>query len=122
MQRLTRSFAPKLAAAGAVATQGRQLHFPLSRPPVEFDYTDEDTLEFAMRTEARTWGFDDLQYVRELAFVRINDNPTVGEFRNMTVDQRREMFWGSDRQDFYMWFTWKVLGKPEHLYHEGYNY
>merc|ERR1711991_914572 len=83
--------------------------------------TTTTTLEFAMRTEARVYGFDDMTYTRELAFIRTNDNPTVGEFRQMTSEQRREMFWGSDRQDFYMWFTWKVLGKPEHLYHEGYN-
>jgi hypothetical protein len=123
MQRLfNRSVASRMAAVGASASQARHLHFPISRPPIEIEYNDEDTLEFAMRTEARVWGFDDLAYVRELAFVRINDNPTVGQFRNMSVQERREMFWGSDRQDFYMWFTWKVLGKPEHLYHSGYNY
>ena len=124
MQRLTRSLAPKLRATAfaATASQARFLHYPLSRPPIDMDYSDEDTLEFAMRQEARTWGFDDMTYVRELAFVRINDNPTVGQFRGMSPEQRREMFWGSDRQDFYMWFTWKVLGKPEHLYHQGYNY
>ena len=119
MQRLfTRRVAPKVA----LAAQVRHMHYPVSRPPIEFTYGDEDTLEFALRTESRIWGFDDLGYMRELAFVRINDNPSVGQFRAMTADQRREVFWGSDRQDFYMWFTNKVIGKPEHLYHQGYNY
>ena len=123
MQRVfSRSFAARTTSAVAAASQARFLHYPINRPPIEIEYNDEDTLEFALRTEARNWGFDDMQYVRELAFCRINDNPTVGEFRNITVQQRREMFWGSDRQDFYLWLTWKVLGKPEHLYHEGYNY
>ena len=120
MQRLSaRSVAPK---ALAVAAQARAMHFPCSKPPIEITYVDTDPLEYALRTEARVWGFDDMQYMRELAFIRINDNPTVGTFRTMTPDQRRDLFWGSDRQDFYLWFTWKVMGKPEHLYHKGYDY
>nr|AAB50892.1 cytochrome c oxidase subunit 10 {N-terminal} [Crithidia fasciculata=insect trypanosomatids, Peptide Mitochondrial Partial, 33 aa] [Crithidia fasciculata] len=33
------------------------LHFPISAPPIEIDYLDNDPLEFAVRTEARKWGF-----------------------------------------------------------------
>lgn len=97
----------------------RELHFPLSKPPLPITYLDSDPLEYALRIEARCFQFDDMQYTRELAFVRIGDNPTVGDFRNMTGQQRREMFWGSNRQDFFRMFTWKVIGKPEHLYTEG---
>lgn len=120
MQRVARMAArPTSAMTFAAANQVRFLHFPLSRPPLPITYIDADPLEFALRTEARTYGFDDFTYMRELAFIRINDNPTVGEFRAMTEDDRKKMFWGSDRQDFFQWFTWKVCGKPEHLYHQG---
>ncbi|EPY34234.1 cytochrome c oxidase subunit 10 [Strigomonas culicis] len=105
--------------AASAATQTRQMHFPISAPPVEIEYLDSDPLEYAVRTEARKWGFDDFQYMRELAFVRIKENPTVGQFREMTPDQRRDMFWGSDRQDFFRQLTFAVTGQPEHLYHRG---
>ena len=95
----------------------RSLHWPLSPPPIQVKYLDEDPLEFALRQEARHYGLDDFDFSRELAFVRINDNPTVGEFRYMTSEGRANMFYGSNRQDFYRYFTWKVLGDPEHLYH-----
>jgi hypothetical protein len=104
--------------AVAVA-QARALHFPITPSPIPIEYLDSDPLEFAVRNEARNWRFDDLGYMRELAFVRINDNPTVGSFRKMTPEQRRELFWGSDRQDFYRHLTYKVVGTPEHLYHQG---
>eukprot|EP00758_Cryptobia_borreli_P002378 Tbor_TRINITY_DN2987_c0_g2::TRINITY_DN2987_c0_g2_i1::g.1182::m.1182 len=110
---------PTMLVTPAAALQTRSLHFPLTRPPIQIDYLDSDPLEFAVRTEARVWSFDDLAYMREMAFIRINDNPTVGEFRSMTADERRKMFWGSDRQDFYRHLTWKVTGTPEHLYHRG---
>lgn len=101
------------------ATQSRQLHFPISAPPIEIEYLDADPLEFAVRTEARKMGFDDLQYMRELAFVRIKENPTVGQFRQMAVEERRDMFWGTDRQDFFRHITFTLTGTPEHLYHRG---
>lgn len=107
------------SALAAPLAAARNLHFPLSRPPIDIEYLDTDPLEYAVRTEARVWGFDDLAYMRELAFVRINDNPTVGEFKDMTKEDRRQMFWGSDRQDFYRHLTHKVIGTPEHLYHNG---
>lgn len=105
--------------AASAASQTRQLHFPVSAPPIEIDYLDTDPLEFAVRTEARKWGFDDMQYMRELAFVRIKENPTVGQFRQMAPDERRDMFWGSDRQDFFRHLTFTLTGAPEHLYHRG---
>ncbi|CUG88046.1 cytochrome c oxidase subunit 11, putative [Bodo saltans] len=105
--------------AVATAAQARSLHFPITAAPIEIEYLDTDPLEFAVRQEARTWGFDDMTFMRELAFVRINDNPTIGKFRSMTPDERRDMFWGSDRQDFYRFLTYKVTGTPEHLYHRG---
>ena len=105
--------------SAAVATQMRGLHFPITRPPIDVEYLDTDPLEFAVRTEARVWQFDDMGFMRELGFVRINDNPTIGDFKNMTLDEQRKMFWGSDRQDFYRHLTWKVTGTPEHLYHRG---
>ncbi|KNH03933.1 cytochrome c oxidase subunit 10 [Perkinsela sp. CCAP 1560/4] len=95
----------------------RQLHFPLSAPPLQIKYLDEDPLEYALQQEARHFGFDDTEYTRELAFVRINDNPTVGQFRQMNTDERASLFYASGRPDFYTFFTWKVLGKHEHLYH-----
>lgn len=110
----SRGVAPVIAAAGA-----RFLHFPISRPPIPVTYLDSDPLEFAMRNEARIHGFDDFTYMRELAFIRINDNPTVGEFRALSKEQRADMFWGSDRQDFFRWLTLKTTGTAEHLYHEG---
>ena len=110
--------ASKITALAAVA-QARNLHFPITPAPIEIEYLDTDPLEYAVRQEARAWGFDDMSFMRELAFVRINDNPTVGQFRSMTPDQRRDMFWGSDRQDFFRFLTYKVLGKQEHLYHQG---
>lgn len=97
----------------------RALHFPVSKPPIDISYLDADPLEYALRIEARKWGLDDLNYMRELAFVRIADNPTVGQFRSMTMAERRNMFCGSDRQDFYREFVNAVTGKPEHLYHNG---
>lgn len=113
MRRLTSCVA---ATAGAHC---RQLHFPVTPAPIEIEYLDTDPLEFAVRTEARAWGFDDMQYMRELAFVRIKENPTVGQFRQMAPEDRRDMFWGSDRQDFFRHLTFKVTGTPEHLYHRG---
>lgn len=107
------------AFAIATAAQARGLHFPITAAPIEIEYLDTDPLEFAVRQEARAWGFDDMGYMRELAFVRINENPTIGQFRQMTPDQRRDLFWGSDRQDFYRHLTYKVTGAPEHLYHRG---
>ena len=95
----------------------RGLHFPISRPKLQIKYLDEDPLEFALQQEARHFGYDDFSYNRELAFLRINDNPTVGQFRQMDTDQRAALFYGSDRPDFYAFLTWKVLGKHEHLYH-----
>lgn len=119
MRRLASS---KLAVATASAvTATRDLHFPLTRPPIEISYLDSDPLEYALRIEARNFGLDDFQYMRELAFVRINDNPTVGQWRALTPDERKFQWWGSDRQDFYSWFTYRVLGKREHLYHKGWN-
>ena len=99
------------------AKWSRQLHFPLSSPPLQIMYLDEDPLEYALQQEARHFRYDDVAYNRDLAFVRIHDNPTVGQFRQMTSDQRASMFWGCDRPDFYAFFTWKLLGKHEHLYH-----
>lgn len=113
LRRVTRS------AVAAPLVAARNLHFPLTRPPIDLEYLDTDPLEFAVRTESRVWGFDDLTYMRELAFVRIHDNPTVGDFRAMTPEARKDMFWGSDRQDFFRHLTWKVTGTPEHLYHRG---
>ncbi|CAD2219151.1 cytochrome c oxidase subunit 10 [Angomonas deanei] len=107
------------SVAACTAVQARQLHFPITAPPVEIEYLDSDPLEYAVRTEARKWGFDDFQYMRELAFVRIKENPTVGQFRGMAADERREMFWGSDRQDFFRHLTFTLTGQPEHLYHRG---
>jgi hypothetical protein len=118
MQRFMRRM-PRVAAATPLMAQVREMHFPLSRPPIPITYLDSDPLEFALRTEARNYGMDDFQYMRELAFVRINDNPSVGDFRSMNTDARRKMFWGSDRQDFFRFLTYKVVGQPEHLYHEG---
>jgi hypothetical protein len=103
----------------SAASQVRNFTYPCSPPPIPIEYLDSDPLEYAVRTEARNKGFDDFNYHRELAFVRINDNPTIGQFRAMTKEQRRRMFWGTQRQDFYAHLTWKVLGTPEHLYHEG---
>ena len=100
-------------------TAARALHFPLTPAPMPITYMDSDPLEFALRNEARNFGFDDCMYVRELAFVRIHDNPSVGDFRSMSADGRRKLFHGSTRQDFFRWMTWKVTGTPEHLYHEG---
>ncbi|KAG8341783.1 putative cytochrome c oxidase subunit 10 [Trypanosoma vivax] len=97
----------------------RALHFPLTPPPIEIEYLNDDPLEFAVRTEARKWGFDDMGYMRELAFVRISNNPTVGDFRSMSADERRNLFWGSDRQDFFRHLTHTLIGTPEHLYHRG---
>lgn len=101
------------------AQQSRCLHFPITPPPIEIEYLDDDPLEFAVRTEARKFGFDDMSYMRELAFVRINNNPSVGQFRAMTPDERRNLFWGSDRQDFFRHLTHTLTGVPEHLYHRG---
>ena len=111
------------AVAAAIAGQARSHHFPMTKPPIEIEYLDSDPMDYAIRQEAREWGFDDLYYMRELAFVRIYDNPnlTVGEFRNMTPEERKKMFWGSNRQDFYRWFVWKTCGKKEHLYHKGWD-
>lgn len=111
-----RGLAPRVAPVAMCAA--RQLHFPLSKPPLPISFLDSDPLEYALRIEARNYGMDDMQYTRELAFCRIADNPTVGDFRNMPEQKRKELFWGSNRQDFYRWFTYKVIGKPEHLYHE----
>jgi hypothetical protein len=108
----------QMVGLSAVA-QVRGFTYPMSGPPIDIEYLDSDPLEYAVRTEARNKHFDDFLYHRELAFVRINDSPTVGQFRAMTKEQRRRMFWGSNRQDFYCHLTWKVIGKPEHLYHEG---
>ena len=108
----------QMVGLSAVA-QVRNFTYPMTAPPIEITYLDSDPLEYAVRTEARVRGYDDFYYHRELAFVRINDNPTVGQFRAMTKEQRRRMFWGSNRQDFFVHLTWKVLGTPEHLYHEG---
>jgi hypothetical protein len=120
-------FVPRTTSASAAATftaafnvsAVRNLHFPLSPPPLPITYLDSDPLEFAVRTEGRNFGFDDVQYVRELAFIRIGDNPTVGDFRNAGPDGRRKIFMGSNRQDFFRFLTYKVCGKPEHLYHQG---
>lgn len=116
---MMRRFTPRVAAMAVVAAPSRLVHFPITRPPIDIDYLDSDPLEFAVRTEARKWGFDDFQYMRELAFVRIKDSPTIGEFREMTADERRDMFWGSDRQDFFRHLTNTLMGTPEHLYHRG---
>ncbi|CBH18347.1 cytochrome oxidase subunit X [Trypanosoma equiperdum] len=106
-------------ACACSVPQARSLHFPITPPPIEIEYLDNDPLEFAVRTEARKWRFDDMGYMRELAFVRINNNPTVGDFRNMSPDERRNLFWGSDRQDFFRHLTCTLTGSPEHLYHRG---
>jgi len=119
MQRMLRQMPRVAAASMPLMAQVRAYHFPLSRPPIPITYLDSDPLEYAVRTEARNFGFDDFQYMRELAFVRINDNPTVGDFRSLNTEGRRKIFWGSDRQDFFRYFTYKVTGAPEHLYHEG---
>lgn len=119
MRRATTA-AAGIAFSGLVAAK-RELHFPISRPPIEIGYLDTDPLEFALRTEARVWGFDDFAYMRELAFVRINDNPTVGDFRNMSGEERKKLWWGCNRQDFYRWFVFRVCGKKEHLYHTGWD-
>lgn len=105
--------------AASTGAQACRLHFPVSAPPIPIEYLDSDPLEFAVRTEARKWGFDDLQYMRELAFVRIKENPTVGDFRQMAPEERRDIFWGSDRQDFFRHLTFTLTGTPEHLYHRG---
>mmetsp|Transcript_20429 Transcript_20429/g.31887 ORF Transcript_20429/g.31887 Transcript_20429/m.31887 type:complete len:127 (-) Transcript_20429:27-407(-) len=94
----------------------RQLHFPVSPPPLQIKYLDEDPLEYALQQEARHFGLDDGEYVKELAFVRINNNPTVGQFRAMTSDERASLFYASNKPDFYCYLTWKVVGKQEHLY------
>lgn len=98
---------------------GAFVALPYIGPPIEVDYLDTDPLEYAVRTEARKWGFDDFQYMRELAFVRIHNNPSVGQFRQMSPAQRRDIFWGSDRQDFFRHLTFSLTGTPEHLYHRG---
>lgn len=118
---MMRRFTAFLPAAAAVSSlqQTRQLHFPISAPPIDIEYLDSDPLEFAVRTEARKWGFDDLMYMRELAFVRIKENPSVGDFRQMAPEERRDLFWGSDRQDFFRHLTNVLTGAPEHLYHRG---
>lgn len=118
---MMRRFTSRVAAFVAVPAvqQTRQLHFPISAPPIEIEYLDSDPLEFAVRTEARKWGFDDMQYMRELAFVRIKENPSIGDFRKMTPEDRRDLFWGSDRQDFFRHLTSTLTGAPEHLYHRG---
>ncbi|AIN98493.1 cytochrome c oxidase subunit 10, putative [Leishmania panamensis] len=118
---MMRRFTSRISAFTAMPAveQIRQFHFPLTSPPIDIEYLDSDPLEFAVRTEARNWGFDDLQYMRELAFVRINNNPSIGDFRTMTPEERRDLFWGSDRQDFFRHITYKLTGNPEHLYHRG---
>ena len=118
---MRRVFSGKAVAATMSAGAARELHFPLTKPPLEITYLDSDPLEYALRIEARNFGLDDFQYMRELAFVRINDNPSVGEWRNLSAEERKFQWWGSDRQDFYSWFTYRLLGKREHLYHRGWN-
>ena len=98
-------------------TQKRTYLFPTTPPPVPQIYLPTDSLEFVIKTEARNQGMDDTEYMRELAFVRIHDNPSVGDFVAMTPEGRREMFQGSGRPDFFMEVTFKLLGKPELLYH-----
>jgi hypothetical protein len=116
-------FAARRVAVPLAAVQSRQHHFPLGPPPIEIEYLDSDPLDFALRTECREFNFDDVNYMRELAFIRIHDNQhlTVGDFRAMTPDQRKKMFWGSQRQDFFRWFVWKLTEKKEHLYHQGWD-
>ena len=104
-------------AAYTPATQCRGYLFPASPPPIPLTFGDTDALELAVKTVAREWEFDDIQYMRELAFVRIHDNPTVGEFRAMTPEQRRDMWHGSTRADFFAELTFKLCGKPELLYY-----
>lgn len=116
---IARNIALPVSAAAINVCAFRKLHFPLTPAPMPITYLDSDPLEFALRTEARHWGFDDQAYVRELAFCRINDNPTIGDFRAAGPEGRKKMFHGSTRQDFFRWMTFKVCGTPEHLYHEG---
>jgi len=101
------------------AIPARFISYPITKPPIDIEYLDSDPLEFFVRTEGRYFGFDDMMYHRELTFVRINDNPTIGQFRAMTKQQRQQLWWGCDRQDFFRWMTWRLTGTPEHLYHEG---
>jgi hypothetical protein len=123
LKRFTAPTVVKASSCLTVAAQStsavRNLHFPLTPAPMPITYLDSDPLEFALRTEARHFGMDDGMYVRELAFCRINDNPTVGDFRNAGPEGRRKIFHGSTRQDFFRWLTYKLCGTPEHLYHEG---
>ena len=111
------------AAATTVAQQARSVHFPLSPPPFETGYLDSDPLDFAIRQESRVMDFDDISYMKQLAFIRIHENPhiTVGEFRKMTDKERKDMFWGCDRADFYRHLVFRTVGIKEHLYHEGWD-
>ena len=111
------------AATSVVAQQARSMHFPMTPPPFETGYLDSDPLDFVIRQESRTLGYDDIQYMKQLAFVRIYDNPhlTVGEFKNMSTKERKDMWWGCDRPDFYRRLVFRTSGAKEHLYHEGWD-
>jgi len=99
------------------AMTSRDLHYPLSPAPFPIKYLDSDPLEFVLRQEARNFGLDDFEYSRELAFVRINDNPSVGYFKGLSSADRAKLFYGSTRQDFYTYLVFKLTGQVEHLYH-----
>ena len=106
-----------LSSAVGTPQMTRALHYPISGAPVPIKYLDSDPLEFALRQEARNYNLDDFEYSRELAFVRINDNPSVGFFKSLSSADRAALFYGTQRQDFYTYFVFKLIGEVEHVYH-----
>ena len=118
MKRFCAPVARRMAApATACLAQSRTYLFPCSPAPLPMTFGDQDQLELAVKTISREMKFDDMNYMRELAFCRIHDNPTVGEFRSMSPAQRRDLWHGSTRPEFFAELTYRLCGAPELLYY-----